>query len=304
VNSAGFSPDGTRVVTASDDNTARLWGVWPLLTADTVAYAEIAALRHLSKDEQTSLFLTEADPAPGQEHVTNSDDDPRAMCDRLAGNPLDPHKGAPGVQLDKINAEKAVAACRAAVEAAAGEPRFSYQLGRALLRTDKRDEAVPLIRAAAEKSYPAAQEALGYLYENAIGLAKDDAQALRLYQQAAEGVYAPAFSHEGSLYWAGIGIEANHAEAVRWFKRGADQGDPFSHQRMAELYEIGGDQLPQNLERSLFHHAIEAQLFEAAGYTAQAAIARARRGSLARVLPPETAVRIAREAAAWRPTGP
>ena len=96
----------------------------------------------------------------------------------------------------------------------------------------------------------------------------------------------------------------DRAEAVRWFERGADQGDPFSHRRLAELYEIGGDQLPQNLERALFHHAIETRLFEAAGDTSEAAIARARRGSLARALPPETAVRIAREAAAWRPKGP
>ena len=304
VKSAGFSPDGTRVVTASDDNTARLWIVWPLLTADTVAYAEIAALGALSRDERASLFLTEADPASGQEHATKSAEDPSAMCDRLAGDPFDPHKGAPAVQFDKIDAEKAVPACRAAVEAAPGEPRFSYQLGRALLRTDKRDEGAALVRAAVEKSYPSAQQTLGDLYENAIGVAKDDAQALLLYRQAAEGGYAPAFSDEGRLYWGGIGTGRDHGEAVRWFKRGADHGDPFSHQRLAELYEIGGDQLPQNLERALFHHAIEAKLFEAAGYTAQAATACARRGSLARALPPETAVRIAREVAAWRPTGP
>ena len=278
--------------------------MWPLLTADTLAYAEIAALRALSRDEQAILFLTEADPASGQQQVTESGNDNSGMCDRLAGDPFDPHKGAPGLPFNNIDAEKAVPACRAAVEAAPGEPRFSYQVGRALLRTDKRDEAVALIRAAALKSYPAAQQTLGDLYERAIGVAKDDAQALLLYRQAAEGGYAPAFSEEGRLYWEGIGTEADYAEAVRWFKRGAHQGDPFSHRRLAELYEIGSDQLPQNLERALFHHAIETRLFEAAEDEPDAAIARARRGSLARALPPETAVRIAREAAAWRPTGP
>ena len=103
---------------------------------------------------------------------------------------------------------------------------------------------------------------------------------------------------------AGIGTEPDRAEGVRWFKRGADHGDPFSHKRLAELYEIGGDQLPQNLEEALFHYAIETSLFETAGYTAKAAIASARRGSLARALPPETAVRIGREVASWRPMGP
>ena len=249
VNSAAFSPDRTRVLTASSDTTARLWDRWPLLTVDTVAYAQIAALRDLSKDERASLFLIEADTGPGQEHVTATTDDPGSMCDRLAGDPFDPHKGAPGVPFSNIDAEKAVSACRTAAEAAPGELRLSYQLGRALLRADERDEAAALIRAAAEKSYPAAEDTLGDLYKNAIGVAKDDAQALRLYRQAAEGGYAPAFSDEGRLYWDGIGTGMDRVEAVRWFKRGADHSDPFSHQRLAELYEIGGDQLPQNLPR-------------------------------------------------------
>ena len=90
---------------------------------------------------------------------------------------------------------------------------------------------------------------------------------------------------------------------MHWFEQGARRGDPFSHRRLAELYETG-DYLPRDLEKALFHHAVAARLFEAAGYTPEAAIACTRRGSLARALPPETAVRIAREAAAWRPKEP
>ena len=132
VTSAAFSPDGARVVTVSNDNTARLWEVWPLLTADTVAYAEISALRALSREKKESLYLTEADPATDQKSVIA--DDPGAICDRLAGDLFDPRKRAPGVLLDAIDADRAVPACRAAVEAAPDEPRFRYQLARALYR--------------------------------------------------------------------------------------------------------------------------------------------------------------------------
>jgi WD40 repeat protein len=39
VNSASFSPDGTRVVTASEDNTARLWDVSTLVAGGDFAIA-------------------------------------------------------------------------------------------------------------------------------------------------------------------------------------------------------------------------------------------------------------------------
>ena len=303
VNGAGFSPDGARIVTASGDKTARLWGVWPLLTADTVAYAEIAGLRTLSRDERASLFLIEADTGPGQPQATASTEDPSVGCDLLAGNPFDPLKHGPGVPFDRIDAENAVSACRTAVSAVPSEPRFRYELGRALQRANKTEEAAAAYQAASEKGYPCAKNNLGLLYKAGTGVAKDEAEALVQIRRAADGGCVTAFYSVGVLYWDGIGTGIDHAEALRWFERGADHGDPFSHGRIAELYEIG-DQLPQDLEKALFHHAIETRLFEAAGAAPDPAAAWARRGSLARALPPETAVRIAREAAAWRPKGP
>src|SRR5262249_16025363 len=159
---------------ASADNTARLWAVWPLLTADTVAFDEIIALRALSEEERASLFLTDADAVSGQEHATKTADDPPALCDQLAADPFDPHKGVLGVPFDNIDAEKVILACRSAVSAAPNEPRFSYQLGRAVGGDEKRDEAAALIRAAAEKGYSAAENDLGSLYEDGSALAKDE----------------------------------------------------------------------------------------------------------------------------------
>jgi hypothetical protein len=111
-------------------------------------------------------------------------------------------------------------ACRAAAEAAPDEPRFRYPLARALYRADEREEAAALIRATAEKGYPAAQNDLGFRYENGSGIAKDNAEALRQYRQAAQGGYAPAFSNVGRFYWAGIAVVANRAKARQWFERG------------------------------------------------------------------------------------
>lgn len=203
------------------------------------------------------------------------------------------------MSFDSIDPHRAVPVCRAAVEATPDEPRFRYQLGRALYRSGNREEAVAFLRAAAEKSYAAAENDLGSLYENGWGVTKDEAEAIRWYRRAFEDGY-PAFSNIGHFYWDGIGVGMDRREATRWFERGADSGDPFSHRRLAELYETG-QQLPYDLEQAFLHHAIELQLFETASDKEDAAMTRARRGSLARALPPEVALRLAHEAAGWHP---
>jgi hypothetical protein len=140
-----FSPDGARIVTASDDNTARLWPVWPLLRDDTATHAAIAAMRTLTPEERSRAFLT----------------------------------------------------------AAVGPAEATPELDR--------------------------------------------------HRQLAEG-----------------------------FERADGAG--------------------RDLERALFHYAVAVRLFEEQGREDEASLARMRRGSLARVLPPQTAVRIAYEAMDWRPT--
>jgi len=48
VNSAAFSPDGARIVTASDDNTARIWDAHfaTMSTKDLVMHAAAPRLHH------------------------------------------------------------------------------------------------------------------------------------------------------------------------------------------------------------------------------------------------------------------
>jgi WD40 repeat protein len=303
VYSVAINPEGTCVATASADHTGRVWPAWPLLTLDVVAYSDISALRALTDGERRELFLTEADIDAGLPQPTATASDSGAVCDRLAGNPFDPRKHAPGVQFIHIDAENAILACQTAADAVPNEPRFRYQLGRALARADKVEEAIEHYRAAATAGYAAAQIDLGAAYENGIGVRKDGGKALALYRQAAEGGCVIAHYNIGRCYCDGIGTSVDRAEALRCFERGANEGDPFSHRRLAEGYE-SGEQLGQDFEKALFHHAIATRLLEAAGDELEAIGARVRRGSIARALPPQTAVRIAREAAVWRPKGP
>jgi len=288
-----WSPDGGRLVTVSGDAVARVWQARAFSTADLVTYQSISALRGMSRDERAAVFLADAAPQPSPDHLTTAD------CDNLAGEPFDPQRRMRGVRSVRAAAE-AVAACRAALESAPGEPRLLLQLGRALYGAGRRREAVAAFENAAAHGSAAAADYLGDRYAQGDAVDQDPAQALRLYRQAAEGGFLPAFADIGTAYWQGIGVPPDHAEGLSWFRRGAERGDPYSHRSLAQLYE-NGEGVEPSIERAAFHHAVATRLFEAAGDVEEAQTERARRGSDIRRLAPDAAVGIGYEARAWQP---
>jgi WD40 repeat protein len=62
VESAAFSTDGTRVVTASEDGTARVWRVFSTTQA-LIDYARSIVPRQLTSAQRQQYFLDES-PAP------------------------------------------------------------------------------------------------------------------------------------------------------------------------------------------------------------------------------------------------
>jgi hypothetical protein len=124
---------------------------------------------------------------------------------------------------------------------------------------------------------------------------------LRLYDQASETGFLPAFADLASMYWAGTGVAVDRERALDWLHRGIKAGDPFSYVHLAELYEQGNG-VPKDLQKTFFHYRRASEIFEQLGDEDDAAIPRARLGSLARALSPEAAVRLAREAMDGQPT--
>jgi WD40 repeat protein len=56
VYSAAFSPDGAKVVTASDDRTARIWRVFGS-TQELIDYARSIVPRQLTPEQRKQFFL-------------------------------------------------------------------------------------------------------------------------------------------------------------------------------------------------------------------------------------------------------
>jgi WD40 repeat protein len=65
VNSAAFSPDGRRIVTASGDHTARVWRVFPN-TQSLIDYASVTVPLQLTPEQLHQFFLDD-EPAEGAE---------------------------------------------------------------------------------------------------------------------------------------------------------------------------------------------------------------------------------------------
>src|ERR1700691_1507664 len=113
-------------------------------------------------------------------------------CDKYAAHTLDPRRNTAGVNFEDINVALAYPACEDAVLQYPDDMHLAYQLGRAYEKANKFTTAAEQYRRAAEQNYAAAQLALGMLYADGEGVAKDDRQAIAWYREAADQSYAPA----------------------------------------------------------------------------------------------------------------
>lgn len=116
-------------------------------------------------------------------------------CDKLAADPYDPNKLAPGIDFEKKKIDpdmfdRAIDACIAAVENEPGDARQQFQLGRLLWYAGDQEAASEYIKLASTSNYAPA------LYYNAeMLLASDDKDAfidaLDMFKASGKNGYAP-----------------------------------------------------------------------------------------------------------------
>ncbi|MBZ5521611.1 MAG: sel1 repeat family protein [Acidobacteriia bacterium] len=134
-----------------------------------------------------------------------------------------------------------------------------------------RDEALNLLRAAADKNYAPAQTALGTLYAKDSFTPRDISKAIDWFTKAAEqddwiaqlalgriyllgdgvpqdssrakiwllraashGDSAAAF-YLGLLYDGRLGMPTDHEEAAKWYRQSAEAGNPYALEKLANL---------------------------------------------------------------------
>ncbi len=98
-----------------------------------------------------------------------------------------------------------------------------YQQGKALLPSDAED-AYRNFALSASMGYAPAAVALGFCYEEGLGVSRDRRRAFLWYESAAKENEAMAIYRLGRAYFCGIGINRNFSEAHRLLRRAAAQG--------------------------------------------------------------------------------
>jgi TPR repeat protein len=165
-------------------------------------------------------------------------DAPITDCDKLAALNLPIGSGTLSVPSADLNADLAVPACRKAAEQYP-DPRFRFQLGRALEKAGNMQLAIDQYQMAANDWFPFAIYAIGRLYANGKGLPKDPEKALLWYNKAAEHGQPDAQFELGRAYRRGDGFPKDAVRAVAWFQRGAQQGHAGAQYALGQMYNFG-----------------------------------------------------------------
>lgn len=161
-------------------------------------------------------------------------------CDRLAGDPRDPNRVAPGVRVPKMDGQKALEACQAALEAHPDVTRFLYHLGRANHALNNYDDAARWFQKAANAGYAPAMSILGVFYSAGGGVPQDYELAVQWYRKAAANGYPVAMYNLGVRYADGLGVGGrDYDQAVKWFERAADKSHAGAMEGLAYLYLAG-----------------------------------------------------------------
>jgi hypothetical protein len=100
-------------------------------------------------------------------------------------------------------------------------------------------QAVSWFRKAAEKGDAEAQNNLGLTYTKGLGVPQDDKQAVSWFRKAAEEEYAEAQDNLGAMYANGRGVAQDYYQAAAWFRKAAEKGSARAQIHLASLYEKG-----------------------------------------------------------------
>ncbi len=101
------------------------------------------------------------------------------------------------------------------------------------------ETALALWQPLAEAGHVDAQFNLGLMFDNGIGVPRNQETAAMWYRRAAEAGDRTAQSYLGEMYAKGQGVEQNFEQAVEWYEKAAFRGDSLAQYNLGILYASG-----------------------------------------------------------------
>jgi len=114
-----------------------------------------------------------------------------------------------------------------------------YRSGKDLYDAKKYAEAVPKLKAAAEKGHKKAQYRLGRCYDKGHGVTESDAIAFQWYSKSAAQDYAKAQYQLGKSYKNGEGTAKDIKKAFSYFYKSAQQDYAKAQYALGKCYMKG-----------------------------------------------------------------
>jgi TPR repeat protein len=121
---------------------------------------------------------------------------------------------------------------------------WRYQFGDDGLPGDY-EKAADWYRRAAEQDHPKAQNQLGLLYNQGLGVEKDYRMALHWYRKAADQGHKTSMANVGNAYYEGNGVAQDYKEAAQWYRRAAELGFVPAQRLLGEMH-FEGKGVPQD----------------------------------------------------------
>jgi len=120
-----------------------------------------------------------------------------------------------------------------------GKAAEQYEVGLGHYCLKDYSEAEKWFRKAAAQGHADAQNDIGLMYAEGLGVRQDHAQAVKWYRKAAAQGDAMAQYNLGVNYAQGRGVQKDVTQAVKWFRRAAAQGDARAQFSLGIMYENG-----------------------------------------------------------------
>lgn len=114
-----------------------------------------------------------------------------------------------------------------------------FEEGIAAYQANNMPLAYKEFRAAAEEGHSDSQFNVGLMFEQGIGVGKDEKEAIAWYQKAAVQGNALAQYNLAVLHENGRGTAVDFAQANEWYRKASAQGDPLAIGNLGMLYMRG-----------------------------------------------------------------